>query len=78
MAECDEVTTDDIENVISQLKIGKHDGDQGLESDHLIYAQYYYIGFEVVLLVLVLDIHKWLSVSLFLLLCQYQKMEGGQ
>ncbi len=38
MAECDEVTSDDIENAISQLKIGKHDGDQGLQSDHLIYS----------------------------------------
>ncbi len=35
---CNEVTTDDIENAISQLKIGKHDGDQGLESDLLIYS----------------------------------------
>ncbi len=26
VAECDEVCTDDIENVISQLQIGKHDG----------------------------------------------------
>ncbi len=33
VAECDEVTTDDIENAISQLKIGKHDGEQGLESN---------------------------------------------
>ncbi len=38
VAECDEVTADDIENVISQLKIGKHDRGQGLESDHLIYS----------------------------------------
>ncbi len=38
VAECDELTTDDIENAISQLKIGKHDGDLGLESDHLIYS----------------------------------------
>ncbi len=35
---CVEVTTDDIQNVISQLKIGKYDGDQGLELDHLIYS----------------------------------------
>ncbi len=38
VAECGEVTTDDIENAISQLKIRKPDGDQGLESDHLIYS----------------------------------------
>ncbi len=37
VAECNKVTTDDIENAISQLKIGKPDSDQGLESDHLIY-----------------------------------------
>ncbi len=38
VAVCDKVTTDDIENAISHLKIGKRDGDQGLESDHLIYS----------------------------------------
>ncbi len=38
VGEYDEVTTDDIESSISQLKIGKHDGDQWLESDHLIYS----------------------------------------
>ncbi len=37
VAECNEVTTDDIENAISQLQKWKHDCDQGLESDHLIY-----------------------------------------
>ncbi len=36
--ECNEVTTDYIENAISQLKIGKPDGDHGLEPDHLIYS----------------------------------------
>ncbi len=42
MGECDEVTPDDIESAISQMKIGKHDGEQGLKSDHLFLPLYQY------------------------------------